>query len=179
MSRYIAVSSDSWTSRRNPYKFTKCSRPHFIRCTIVVAFIGTFTTCSFLVTCFPSLRGNARLWDHHALCVCLSIPEFYKLADFHILAFRYGRNESCGIPTSGIDERMESRWNDDWEGTLKYSEKNMPRCHFSTNANATWTVLELKPAMRSLRITAWAVARPLRYSVQTECHCRPPKSSAF
>jgi hypothetical protein len=57
-----------------------------------------------------------------------------------------------------------SRWNENWQGKPKYSEKTCPSATFSTT-NPTWPDLTRDrtraAAMGSRRLTAWAMARPI------------------
>jgi hypothetical protein len=58
-----------------------------------------------------------------------------------------------------------SRWNENWQGKPKYSEKTCPSATLSTT-NPTWPDLARTraAAVGSRRLTAWAMARPSHQS---------------
>jgi hypothetical protein len=55
-----------------------------------------------------------------------------------------------------------SRWNENWQGKPKYSEKTCPSATLFTT-NPTWPDLGSNPGRRGgkRRLTSWAMARPL------------------
>jgi hypothetical protein len=63
-----------------------------------------------------------------------------------------------------------SRWNENWQGKLKYSEETCPSATLFTT-NPTWPDLgsNRASAVGSLRLTAWAMARPRKWNSMSVC----------
>jgi hypothetical protein len=65
------------------------------------------------------------------------------------------------------DDFWSNWWNEDWQGKPKYSDKSCPSATLSTTkSHMTRPGLEPRTAaFGSQRLTAWAMARPLRWPV--------------